>query len=123
MLTQGCGLPFGPFTPNIDIVYLTDGKHNGPCRSNLKNELDCFHRPSRSNINTYAIAIGNPAFQSVQVLENPRNSADTNLFNVHDFDELQELFDHIVEVLGLEDANDDPLFDCISHNHEPCRSG
>ena len=123
MLTEGCGLPFGSYTPNIDIVYLTDGTHNGPCKSNLKNELDCFHRPSRPNINTYAIAIGNPAFESVQALENPRNSADTNLFNVHDFDELQELFDHIVEVLGLEDANGDPLFDCISHNHESCRSG
>ena len=38
-------------TLSIDVVYLTDGKHNGPCSSNLKIKVKCFH--SRPNINTY----------------------------------------------------------------------
>ncbi len=76
LLTEECGLPRGSLTPNIDVVYLTDGKRNGPCSNNLTNEVKCFH--SQSNINTYATAIGNPASESVQVLENPRNSNDTS---------------------------------------------
>ena len=51
LLTEECGLPRGSFTLSIDVVYLTDGKHNGPCSSNLKIKVKCFH--SRPNINTY----------------------------------------------------------------------
>ena len=123
MLTQGCGLPFGPYTPNIDIVYLTDGRHNGPCRSNLNNELDCFHRPSRPNINTYAIAIGNAAFESVQALEKTRTLSFKHLFDMENFDELQETVTVILAILNQVDTNGNPLFDCVSHDQKPCRKG
>ena len=121
MLTRGCGLPFGPYTPNIDIIYLTDGSPNGPCRSNLKKELDCFHTPSRPNINTYAIAIGNPTYESVQALENPHNSGDSHIFDVADFTELKELFRLILQVLKQVDSRGQPKFNCISHDQRPCR--
>ena len=121
MLTNKCGLPHGDVTPNIDIVYLTDGKHNGPCKSNLTTELYCFHRPSRPNINTYAIAIGNPAYESVQALENPRNSGNSHVFNVADFTELKELFRLILKVLKQVDSRGQPKFNCISHDQRPCR--
>ena len=122
MLTKECGLPHGDITPNIDIVYLTDGRHNGPCKNNLNTELYCFHRPSRSNINTYAIAIGNAALESVQALENPRNSGDSHLFNMNDFDELQQVFDALLELLNEEDAYGNPTYDCISHDQLPCHN-
>ena len=122
MISKECGLPLGPYTPNIDIVYLTDGKHNGPCRGDLDQELYCFHRPSRPNINTYAIAIGDAALESVQALENPRNSGDSHLFNMNDFDELQEVFDALLELLNEEDAYGNPTYDCISHDQLPCRN-
>ena len=121
LLTEQCGLPDGRTTSNIDIVYLTDGGHNGPCKSNLANEVNCFH--SRPNINTYAIAIGEEVNKSVQALENQRNTDDLHVFNMRDFDELQEMFDTIMELLDQEDSNGDPVFDCVSHNHVPCRSG
>ena len=44
----------GSLTLSIDVphvVYLNDGKHNGPCSSNLMIKVRCFH--SRPNINTY----------------------------------------------------------------------
>ena len=113
LLTEQCGLPRSNSTPNIDIVHLTDGWHNGPCRSNLAKEVKCFH--SRPNIITYAIAIGDAALESVQVLENPRNTTDTHVFNMHYFDELQEMFDVILEI--LDGSNGDPVFDCVSHNN------
>ena len=96
-------------------MYLTDGRHNGSCRSNLANEVNCSH--SRPYINTYAIAIGDATLESGQVLENQRNTDDIHVFNMHDFDQLQEIFDIILELLGKEDSNGDPVFDCVSHNH------
>ena len=47
-------------TPNTDIVYLTDGYHNGPCRSNLANEVNCFH--NQPNINTYNLVEAHATF-------------------------------------------------------------
>ena len=117
MLTTGCGLPRGHYTPNIDIVYLTDGKHNGPCRSNLNSELQCFHR--RPNINTYAIAIGDAAFASVQAIENPRDSGNSHIFNVDDFDDLQEVFRLILLILNTRNSNGQPVYTCFSHDM-PC---
>ena len=108
-------------TSKVDAVYLTDGKRNGPCSNNLANEVKCFH--SRPNINTYAIAIGNPAIESVQVLENPQNTNYAHLFNMSDFDELQEVFDAILEILDQEDSDSDLMFDCFPHNQVPCCNG
>ena len=121
MLAKECGLPHGPDTPNIDVVYLTDGSHNGPCRSNLKKEVNCFHRPGQTNINTYAIAIGDSAYESVQALENRRNLGDMHLFNIHNFKELQEVFEAILHLLKQVDLNGKARFTCISHDQEPCR--
>ena len=118
MLTEGCGLPYGPHTPNIDIVYLTDGKHNGPCKSNLKNELRCFH--SQPNINTYAIAIGNTTLESVEAIENPQSSGASNIFNVDDFDDLQEVFKLILQILNIKGPDGKPQYTCWSHD-QACR--
>ena len=35
----------------------------------------------------------------------------------HDFDQLQKIFDIILELLDKEDSNGDSVFDCVSHNH------
>ena len=118
LLTPGCGLPQGRSTPNIDIVYLTDGRHNGPCRSNLKNELNCFH--SRPNITTYAIAIGNAALASVQAMENPHDAGDSHIFNVDNFNDLEKVFKLILQILNLRGSDGKPKFTCFSHN-QACR--
>ena len=121
MLTEKCGLPHGNIAPNIDIVYLTDGSPNRPCRSNLKKEVACFHRLGQPNINTYAIAFGDPAYESEQDLENPRSLGDTHLFNIRNFAELQEVFKSILYLLKQVDSNGKARFTCISHDQEPCR--
>ena len=114
LLTPECGLPSDPSNiPTIDIVYLTDGLHNGPCRNNLQNELDCFH--TRTNINTYAIAVGNAARKSVQAIEDPQRPADTHIFDVDDFQDLETLFNYINVVLGLKE-NGKPVYSCFSHD-------
>ena len=117
MLTTGCGLTHGRFTPDIDIVYLTDGKHNGPCRNNLNSELNCFHR--QFNINTYAIAIGEATLASVQAMENPRDSGNSHIFNVDNFDDLKEAFRLILQILGERDSGGAPKYTCFSHS-QPC---
>ena len=113
-LLKKCGLPFGPSTSNIDIVYVADGYHNGPCRGNLNTELDCFHR--RLNINTYAIAIGNAALESMQAMENPRNSSDSHIFNVNNFQELGMLFNQISKLLSIKDSDGNLVYNCALHN-------
>ena len=120
MLTEGCGLPYGPHTPNVDIVYLTDGGHNGPCKSNLKNELDCFHRPSRPNINTYAIAIGSEALESLEAIENSQSSGSSSIFNVDNLDDLQKTFKLILETLNIKGSDGRPTYTCLSHD-QACR--
>ena len=40
-----------------------------------------------------------------------------HVFNMRDFEQLQEMFDIILELLDKEDSNGDPVFDCVSHNH------
>ena len=112
LLTPECGLPDGRATSNIDIVYLTDGRHNGPCRSNLANEVNCFH--NQRNINTYAIAVGRPVLASVQVLENPHDRSDSHIFNVDDFVELEKVFTLIDLVLKIPGPDGKPLYSCFS---------
>ena len=118
LLTPECGLPSDPFTiPTIDIVYLTDGVHNGPCKNNLKKELKCFH--TRTNINTYAIAVGNAARESVKAIEDPQNPADVHIFDVDNFQHLEVLFNYIMEALNETVSNGKRKYSCFSHDG-PC---
>ena len=114
LLTPRCGLPKGRYTPNTDIVYLTDGHHNGPCKNNLANEVKCFH--NQRNINTFAIAIGNAALATVEALENPHDTGDSHIFNVDDFVELEKVFKLIIQVLDIPGPDGKPIFTCISHD-------
>ena len=114
LLTPACGLPDGRTTSNIDIVYLTDGGHNGPCRSNLAKEVQCLH--NQRNINTYAIAVGRRALASVQALENPHDRSDSHVFNVDDLDDLQEVFNQILQILSIKGPDGNPIFTCVSHD-------
>ena len=114
LLTSACGLPDGRTTPNIDIVYLTDGGHNGPCKSNLAKEVQCLH--NQRNINTYAIAVGRPALASVQALENPHDRSDSHIFNVDNLNDLQEVFNQILQILSFKGPDGKPVFTCVSHD-------
>ena len=116
MLTEECGLPLGIRTKNIDVVYFTDGRHNGPCRSHLGNELLCLHQ--RRNINTTAIAVGDAAVESVQDLENPENLG--HIFDVDNIDELVSLFKDMLEILNIRNSDGSPKYTCFLHDRA-CR--
>ena len=123
MLTKECGLPYGIYTPNIDVVYLTDGRHNGHCPgTTLADELDCFHSDTRLNINTYAIGIGRASLDSVNAMAKVRASNDAHVFNVETFADLKELFALISDFLSSDaDGDGVPDFSCISHNQTACK--
>ena len=112
MLTEKCGLPLGIRTKNIDVVYLTDGRHNGPCRSHLGNELLCLLQ--RRNINTNAIAVGGAAVESVQHLESPDNGG--HILDVDDIDDLVLVFKHMLDILNIRYSDGTPKYTCFSHD-------
>ena len=115
ILTSRCGLPqSGIFTPNIDVVLLTDGHHNGPCRNNLDRELQCFH--GKSNINTFGIGIGSADHESVVKLT--KGNGD-HIFRVDNFQELQDLLQAIKFLLDLKGPDGNPVYDCAGH-HASC---
>lgn len=122
MLTEECGLPHGIYTPNIDVVYLTDGKHNGHCTgTTLAEELDCFHSDTRLHINTYAIGIGSPSRDDVNVMAKVRDPDDAHVFNVDTFADLKVLFAIISDLLSTDSDSDGvPDYSCISHDATAC---
>ena len=111
LLTEECGLPNGEFTDNIDIVYLTDGRHNGPCRSELTNVLHCLHKPC--NINTYAIAVGNSTLKNVEDLRDKWTVG--HILGVETFAELELVFELTSRLLTPQDSSQIAPFTCISH--------
>ena len=123
LLTTECGLPYGVYTPNIDVVYLTDGKHHPSCTGKtLSDELDCFHSDIRPNINTYAIGIGSASLDSVNAMAKVRDPDDAHVFNVKTFEDLKTLFKIILDLLSTDDDNDGvPDYSCISHDATPCQ--
>ncbi len=112
LFTEECGLPNGQHTYNIDVVYLTDGRHNGPCRSRLTDEIRCLHLPC--NINTYAIAVGDAALETVEALQDKRTLG--HVLDVKTFADLEFVFEHVMALLTPEDSSQIPLITCISHN-------
>ena len=115
ILTSQCGLPqSGIFTPNIDVVLLTDGYHNGPCRKNLDKELQCLH--GKSNINTFGIGVGRTVHQSVVKLT--KGNGD-HIFRVDNFQQLQELLKFIKLLLAIPGPDGQPKYKCAGH-HASC---
>ena len=123
MLTTECGLPYGVYTPNIDVVYLTDGRPNGHCSgTTLSDELECFHSDKRPNINTYAIGIGWASLDTVNAMAKVRDPDDAHVFNVDTFEDLKFLFSIILDLLSTDTDEDGvPDFSCISHDATPCK--
>ena len=116
ILSEQCGLPQGIDTANIDVVLLTDGKNNGPCRSNLAETVKCLH--ARANINAFGIAIANADYDSVKKLT---NGIDESIFRVETFAKLQELFEIIKQKLGETDESGNPIYSCVRHDGGRCR--
>ena len=123
MLTKECGLPYSIHPPNIDIAYLTDGRHNGHCPgTTLANELDCFHSDSGLNIKTYAIGIVRASLDSVNAMAKVRDPNDAHMFHVDTFADLKELFGLVSDLLKIDSDQDGvPDYSCISHDHTPCK--
>ena len=115
ILTSGCGLPQGINTPNIDVVLLTDGVHNGPCQNVLNFTVKCLH--DKVNINTFGIGIGNTVFESVRALT---NSAGNNIFRVDNIPDLKNLLGLIKKLLSTKDSNGNPVYSCVAHDAQPC---
>ena len=111
LLTEECGLPNGQYTDNIDIVYLTDGRHNGPCRSELTKVLHCLHKPC--NINTYAIAVGDSALENVKALRDKWTVG--HILGVKTFADLEFVFELTSSLLTPQNSSQIPKFTCISH--------
>ena len=115
ILTPGCGLPQGIKTPNIDVVLLTDGHHNGPCRNQLDSTVKCLH--DKANINTFGIGIGNTDFESVKAIT---NSKGTNIFRVDNIPQLKKLLGLIKKLLSTKDSSGNPVYSCVAHDARPC---
>ena len=76
--------------------------------------MNCFH--NQHNINTYAIAVGPRATASVQALESPHDRSDSHIFNVDNLDDLQEVFNQILQILSIKGPDGNPIFTCVSHD-------
>ena len=84
MLSPTCGPPRGLQTNNIDVVILTDGKNNGPCKSKLLEVSQCLK--NEDTVNIFAIAIGSGSAQTVANLV--KRPDYTHIFQVKDFTQL-----------------------------------
>ena len=121
ILRTKCNLTDGINTPNIDVVVLTDGRHNGPCQSKLSQEIKCLTTDKdgnkRHNIKTYAIGIGRDKIEAVQQLR--LNPGQDFIFDVPNFESLQVLFDMIKMELArtVTAPNGDivPKYSCYGH--------
>ena len=109
ILTSQCGLPQGINTPNIDVILLTDGMHNGRCRSRLDTELQCLHQ--KTNINTIGIGIGKADIAAVVKLTQGNAG---HIFRVADTKELQELVQITKTLLKLPGPDGQPRT-CAGH--------
>ena len=116
ILSSQCGLPQGINTSDIDVVLLTDSKHNGPCQHTLNLTVKCLH--DRANINTFGIGIGSVDYASVRALT---NGVGTNIFRVETFAELQQLFAIIQQLLAITDESGNPVYSCVGHDGRSCR--
>ena len=122
ILTRACGLPEGIMTPNIDVVLLTDGNHNGPCRSRLDTTVECLHE--ERNINTFGIGVGSIDYDSVKALTNAGDATNgdiANIFRVGNFTLLQQLFMIIQTQLARKDTNGDPVYRCATYDGHLCK--
>jgi uncharacterized protein YegL len=125
VLRTKCNLTDGIKTPNIDVVVLTDGRHNGPCQSKLSQEINCLTSDKdgnkRDNIKTYAIGIGRAKIEAVQQLR--PNPGQDFIFDVPNFESLQVLFNIIQSELAktVTAPNGDtvPKYSCFGH-HRAC---
>ena len=121
ILQTKCNLPKGIKTPNIDVVILTDGRHNGPCQSKLSQEIKCLKTDRNGekldNIKTYAIGIGRANIEAVAQLR--QNPEEDYIFDVPDFDTLKGLFDIIEYLMSqtttAENGEEVPLYSCHGH--------
>ena len=107
ILQPSCGLPSDS---DVDVILLTDGRNNGPCRSRLASQIQCLH--SRPKTNTYAIGISDYAREAVQQLEDPADSQRPSIFNVADFDELKQFNVLLQQLLTLRDDSGNLLNTC-----------
>ena len=56
MLSTTCG--WNSSLLDTDVMYVTDGKHNGPCSDRLTDTIQCLHNTAKPNVATYAVAYG-----------------------------------------------------------------
>lgn len=112
MLSAACGIPKGLKQDNIDVVILTDGWHNGPCKSQLRNALGCLH--GRSNINTFGIGIGTVNADAVNALVDVHDG--NHIFRVASFAHLKELLKIIeLELAQVNPATGKKKYTCANH--------
>ena len=74
-LSDKCGLPTN--AKCISVVYITDGHSNG--RYNVCNEVMCLH--SRSEVETFAIGIGNYDSTELNCITHAPELGDTSIFS------------------------------------------
>ena len=112
MLSAACGIPKGINQENIDVVILTDGKHNGPCKSQLKSAIGCLH--GRSNINTFGIGIGTVNADAVNALVDVHD--ETHIFRVASFEQLKQLLTILeLELAAVNAETGKKTYTCAGH--------
>ena len=104
---QKCGL----FQSScIDVVFITDGKSNGPL--NVCEEVKCLHNNQFRTINTYAIGIKNYREAEIQCIS--KYSSSETVFSFESFDEFQEYMNNVT--IALTDPVNFGKYDCINRN-------
>ena len=102
ILGSECNLPSG--NPEVDVILITDGKHNGECSDDNLIGAQARILHSRSNTNTYAIAIGNAAQDQVRALEEASSNRDRHIFNVENMQEMREFMIILDEYINQRNA-------------------
>ena len=116
MLSSSCGVT--PTTDCIDVVFITDGRSNDPSRD-VCQEVRCLH--NRYGVNTYAIGIANAHEPELMcITDDDINPDQFHLFNFLSFDDFEQTFMEIVNILLMGNIN--PLGDpyvCIDPQAGP----
>ena len=106
---QKCGL----FPSScIDVVFITDGKSNGPL--NVCEEVKCLHDNQFRTINTYAIGIKNFRESEIQCISKYSNSE--TVFSFDSFDQFEGYITNVTT--ALTDPVNFGIYDCINRNQD-----
>ena len=101
ILTIPCGLPtrneYQRCPAPIDVIIITDGRSNGPL--DVCKQAKCLHQQSFYDVNTFTIGVGNYEEKELDCIIDKNDLNVNHIFNMEDFDELEEFLKMVLEYL------------------------